>query len=524
MHEALLQLVGETVGEGRFRLDRVLDQGGMGAVFAGIEVATGRTVAVKLMHPGLGAEDEYLARFRREAEVTTLLAHPHVVDVIATGGGGGAPPFIAMELLEGASLKDRMKSGEAFDVIRTVKIARQVLSALGVGHDLGVVHRDLKPANVMLVDGPSGQVAKVVDFGVARLAMTEAMTRLTATGQVVGTPAYMAPEQAMGAPADARADLFAVGAVMHHLLVGDPPFGKGNYAKLLSRIVADERERIHTRAPGLGPVSDVIERALAYEPEDRFQSAAEMDRALAALDATPTATILDWRPPVDLATLRLSAPPEAIAPPPAPQISPAPTPPRRGGALRAILLVAGALVLGVVGTWFAFAPDDVTPRELPEGAAAAPETVSPAQPPAPVMPVALQPADVGVDAAEATSEPVPAQHSRHRRRTVTAYVSGGRGGSTPRLHLIMEAVRRSHDWTSCFPAEGRLSVGVGRGTDFNLVLTPEGRVASAVHVGADRYPEFNACVTRHLVGIQVEGQNLEGPFRLSFGLRDSTLR
>jgi serine/threonine-protein kinase len=504
MHEGLLSLVGKTVGGGRFRLDRNLDQGGMGAVFAGVELATGRPVAIKLMHPGLADEAKAMRRFQREAEVTTRLRHPHVVEVIAAGGGEGEPPFIAMELLEGASVSARLKQGETFDVARAIRIARQVLAAVAAGHRIGVVHRDLKPANVMLVGGGDSQIAKVVDYGVARLAMTDTMTRLTATGQVVGTPSYMSPEQAMGEPAGPDCDVYAVGAILHRLLVGEPPYGRGQYVDLLKRMVVNDRPRIHERVPGLGRLADVIERAIAHDPEARYQSAEEMNEALAALDARPKTTIMDWRPPADLASLRLPPAEGDATIPPTPQridvpssvaaptsSAPGPRTPSRLPVL-VIAAVSAALVGGIV-TWLWLTTDPGTP---PPRAAAETGTPDLAVAPTSVLPVEVTTPDARViDAGVDTSAP-DAREARPVRRRRRVRVRYGGGDLGARATAIRQMMGGPVDLTPCWPANDPMP-SHDWGTDFYIDIDAGGTPKS-VRPGTRYYPEFNTCAMRRL--------------------------
>ncbi len=508
MHERLLELVGTNVGGGRFRLDRALGRGGMGAVFAGIEVATGRAVAIKLIHPGLGEDDEVMRRFAREAEVMARISHPHVVEVITAGGGGGEPPFIAMELLEGASLSERLKRGETFDAQRAIRIARQVLAAVAAGHAIGVVHRDLKPANVMLVEGRggAGEIAKVVDYGVARLAMSDAMTRLTSTGQVVGTPSYMSPQQAMGEPAGPTADVYSVGAILHRIFAGEPPYGRGDYVDILKRMVADERARIHERSPRLGRLGEIIERAIAHDPEARYQSAEEMNDALASLDATAKSTIVDWRPPADLASLRVSYAPEESTPQAPP--TRAELPGRAADVSNEaeerrwprVLVTASVLLLvalaGAVGTWLwvgdADREEDTAPLAVAP-TAVVPATEAVALPV--VVPVADAAAHVGPDANAEGGAGAERRTKRGRmrsggRRLVEVVFAGGEFRSR-RARDVLSRLRGVADLTSCWP-RGVPEPRSDRGVDFLIDLDEHGS-PHAIHAVGNHYPEFNQC-------------------------------
>lgn len=270
--------------EGRYVIDRPLGRGGMGAVFEGRHVGLGRRVAIKLLHPELARETEHVARFRREAKVVGALRHPHIVEVLDTSGDASeGPAYCVMELLEGPSLSAVLREVTELEPARAVRIARQVLSALAAAHAAGVVHRDIKPPNIVIVTGYDGsEVAKVVDFGVAHLTETLGYTRLTQTGQIIGTPTYMAPEQASGHVVDARSDVYAVGAVLFTALAGKPPFGRGSAFDVLPRVLTGDRPRLLEVAPQIDPsLAEIVERAMAVDPAVRFQSATDMERALA---------------------------------------------------------------------------------------------------------------------------------------------------------------------------------------------------------------------------------------------------
>jgi hypothetical protein len=251
-------------------------------------------------------------------------------------------------------------------VEQAVGIVRQVVSALVAAHEVGIVHRDLKPGNVMLVAGERRPLVKVLDFGLARFSESATYQKLTMTGVVVGTPSYMAPEQAFGDPVDHRADLWAVGAILHALLTGAPPFGSGKSPDLLPRLLANERERLTETRRDLGPIVEVVERLLEPEPEQRYATAAELDAALAPFDAK-VPTTREWKRPPTIATLALAPDPvldaprprkrprTVLKPPPATATEasePETSSPRRilllaGAALSAMVLSAGVVWLAV---------------------------------------------------------------------------------------------------------------------------------------------------------------------------------
>ncbi len=272
--------VGRIVG-GRYRLDERLGEGGMGAVYAATQVGLNRRCAVKLLHETLSQDAELVARFKREAEVAASLGHPNIVQVTDFGFEDGLV-FLVMDLLDGVSLADAIAQGP-LDPERVRFIASQVLSALEAAHRRGIVHRDLKPDNIFLTS-LSGvrDVVKLLDFGIAR--MSAPSEKMTTTGHVLGTPAYMSPEQARGKKVDPRSDLYSLGVVMYEALSGRMPVSGSNYHELMFNIVDQTPAPLSTLAPDAPPkLIALIDKAMAKDLSDRYQSAAEMRRDLEAL-------------------------------------------------------------------------------------------------------------------------------------------------------------------------------------------------------------------------------------------------
>jgi serine/threonine-protein kinase len=274
-------LVGSVV-DGRYRLRSHLASGGMGAIFRAEHVHLRKEVALKLLRPELSALPDLAERFRREAEIAASLEHENIVRVTDFGRSPEGWLFLAMELLEGESLFERMRSGP-IPPAEAIAILSQSCAGLEAAHARGVVHRDLKPENVFLCRAPRTWV-KILDFGIAKI--TDPLVASdTAAGVVVGTPEYVSPEQATGSAVDARADVYAIGLVAWTLLAGRHPF-----------VAEDSRRLLMMQAtqpvPPLGPVARVdaaleavVMRACAKEPADRFPSAGAMrDALLACLD------------------------------------------------------------------------------------------------------------------------------------------------------------------------------------------------------------------------------------------------
>jgi len=256
----------------RYRLEREAGQGGMATVYLAEDLKHRRKVAVKVLRPelaaALGPE-----RFLREIEIAAQLQHPHVLPLFDSGEADGFLYYV-MPFVEGESLRERLKRENRLPIPEAVRILREVVDALAHAHQHGVVHRDIKPDNVML----SGRHATVTDFGVAKAVSAAGTDKLTTVGVALGTPTYMAPEQAMGETnLDHRADIYSVGALGYELLTGRPPFDKPTAQALLSAHVLEVPEPPMNRRPEVSQaLSDLIMRCLEKEKDRRWQSAEEM--------------------------------------------------------------------------------------------------------------------------------------------------------------------------------------------------------------------------------------------------------
>ncbi|CAG7651928.1 protein kinase domain-containing protein [Actinacidiphila bryophytorum] len=268
--------VGSFVGEGRYRLTGRLGRGGMAEVFAAEDVRLGRIVAVKLLRGDLAEDPVSKARFTREAQAVAGLNHHAVVAVYDSGEDStatGTVPYIVMELVEGHTIKDLLTGPTPPPVDQALLIVSGVLDALAYSHQHGIVHRDIKPANVIIT---TGGAVKVMDFGIAR-ALHGAASTMTQTGMVMGTPQYLSPEQALGKSVDHRSDLYATGCLLYELLALRPPFVGETPLSVVYQHVQDEPRLPSQVSDRVPPELDgLVLRALAKQPEDRFQSAEEM--------------------------------------------------------------------------------------------------------------------------------------------------------------------------------------------------------------------------------------------------------
>ncbi len=274
-------LIGSLVAS-QFRVERLLGQGGMGAVYLAEQVDMGRSVVLKVMHPGLsdaGLED----RFKREAKMIAQLNHPNIVQVHVFGKTSTDQWYFAMEYIDGGTLFQLMVDEGAMAEARALRIVDQVCSALAEAHAIGVIHRDLKPDNIMLTSRHgNADYVKVLDFGIAKM-IDSKESRLTRTGSVFGTPQYMAPEQARGAPTDQRTDVYALGLILYEMVTGRSPFTveytMEYLTKHLTEPVIPPRERFDGLVM-LPRTEAAILKCLAKSPEDRFQSVHELQREL----------------------------------------------------------------------------------------------------------------------------------------------------------------------------------------------------------------------------------------------------
>jgi serine/threonine-protein kinase len=246
-------LTGKLLDE-RYELLKVIGEGGMGVVYEGRHIALGRKVAVKILGDEFSAVDQATQRFMQEAQIAGSLGHPNICEVTDVGTTEEGLPYMVMQYLEGRTLSELITESEAgIYAERALDIIVQMLSALQVAHEAGILHRDLKPENIFLTQmGDRRDFVKILDFGISKVvgAKSQDLQRLTATGMVLGTPYYMAPEQAAGEKAlDARVDIYAVGVLLFELLVGHPPYEAESYNELIVKIVNQPVPRVREHNP-----------------------------------------------------------------------------------------------------------------------------------------------------------------------------------------------------------------------------------------------------------------------------------
>jgi serine/threonine protein kinase len=321
MTSPLDSFIGHTIG-GRFAITAVLGEGAMGAVFRGVEQGGTTGVAIKILHPDVSDDPVALARFQREVAMAAQIDHPNAVRVLDHGFDDGVP-YLVMELVEGRELFDVLAEAGRLPAARAASIALQICDAVATAHDHGIVHRDLKPENVMLVGDPSsagGERVKLLDFGIAKQigsARGEGEGQITVAGAIIGTPAYMSPEQCEGRVVDARSDVYACGAVLYHLVTGRSPFQDESAIRTLFRHVMEAPLPPRALVPDLDPgLEAIILKALAKSPESRQQGAHVLwEELLAALPRLAHPAVP--RMPV---SRRLSAAALLAAGPPAPTL------------------------------------------------------------------------------------------------------------------------------------------------------------------------------------------------------------
>ena len=385
----------------RYRIDRVLGEGGMALVFEGHHLGLDRAIAVKVLKPEFVAEPQVLARFDREARAVSRLEHPGIVRMFDVGTAelddvGSPIAFLVMERLHGQELSDVLREDGPAKPDLALAWLEEMLAAIDHAHGRGIVHRDLKPENVFVCDAEDGgRTLKLVDFGIAKMVEADGATPLTQVGMIFGTPGYMSPEQATGMPVDARTDLYSVGILFYEMLSGRVPFVAPDMMQVLRMHVQEPPPPL----PVAEPIADLLARLLAKEPEGRYPSAAAALEAVqvarASLSAPPPA-----KPTVPRIELAQPEPePEAVAL--EVSASPAPAPARSRGGM--VALVASGVLLAGVGVAIAMREPEpevaeAPAEEAPQEAEPTPSTAAVAKPPWRAPEAALAEVDVSLKA------------------------------------------------------------------------------------------------------------------------------
>ena len=253
-----------------FQLKELIATGGMAAIYKAVQVSLDRIVAVKILHGHLAQDKNFITRFEREAKAAANLKHENIVNIIDYGKAEDVY-FIAMEYIDGRSLKELVSSVKFMPLDIALSIAYEISNGLAHAHERGMVHRDIKPANIMI--GYDGTV-KIADFG---LAQAQDLTSVTITGSIVGTPAYMSPEQATGKKVDNRTDIFSLGVVMYEMITGGKPFCGENYSSVIHEIITVKPPKPLEANPLINKeINDDIEKMLEKDIDHRYHDISEL--------------------------------------------------------------------------------------------------------------------------------------------------------------------------------------------------------------------------------------------------------
>jgi serine/threonine protein kinase len=283
-------LVGTLVAD-KYRILRKLGQGGMGSVYLAEHVVIEKRIALKVLAPQLALRDELVARFLLEARSASRVGHENIIDISDFGQSSDGLVYIAMELLDGRNLGDVVRGQPAMAWKDARDIILQICRGLAAAHDKGIVHRDMKPENIFLVEhlGQPGFV-KILDFGIAKVIGAANVPRLTRTGMIIGTPEYMSPEQAQGQDCDHRADIYAVGCIMYHLITGQPPFVAESFMAVLTKHIMETPvpPSVRRADPVVTPEMDaLVLKALEKNRDQRWQTMGELLEAVTRCPESP---------------------------------------------------------------------------------------------------------------------------------------------------------------------------------------------------------------------------------------------
>ncbi len=286
-------LIGQVL-DGRYKVEKVLGEGGMGLVYKAVHTTLGKPLAIKVLRPEVSKNEEIVARFRQEAQSASAIGNQHIIDISDFGSLPDGSTYFVMEFLSGKSLTDALAQG-GFTTERTVHVVRQLAGALGAAHDIGIVHRDMKPDNVQLIErGGEKDFVKVLDFGIAKVGGNT--SKLTQAGQVFGTPHYMSPEQCAGTNVDHRTDIYAVGVILYEMATGKVPFDADNLMGILTKHLYENPIAPHELPPPVDvppALEAVILKCLQKKADVRYQTMAELNADLELIERglTPKAVL-----------------------------------------------------------------------------------------------------------------------------------------------------------------------------------------------------------------------------------------
>ncbi len=468
----------------RWKILRKIGEGGMGRVFEAEHTEIGRRVAIKILHPVYSRTPEVVARFRMEARAASRIGHPNIIEITDSGTTIDGSFYFVMEMLEGIDLAERLKKEQRLPVEDVLTVATQVAQALGAAHQINIVHRDLKPENIFLInrDGNPNFV-KVLDFGIAKSLEEEKIRKLTTPGMAMGTPEYMAPEQASGKGSDARSDIYSLGAILYEMLTGRAPIHGENMMDILIRKATEDPVDVALLRPDVPPaVAQLVMRTLSRNPEGRPQSmgelAAELNSHLADIHA---GIVTVPKVPPKLPVLPPARGSERPEPGEAEQLRY-----RRFLLIGGILLSGGLLGVGVILYMLFFPMTTLPPRPADLAATTGPRVPPP--PPDAGTAVVVAPARPDM-ASSRTVEPPPTQPPRDRRNWINGKPPGPPIERSAAFAKIQEgrqqidSGRSDLGYVQCYAATGNAQTRGPALTCMGEAEFGRGRYSEAVKLG-----------------------------------------